>query len=162
MKKLFVFGVVVIYNYEYTHGYVYVNFDNYDYNTSNYILATETGQSFEVLEQNILDNSYEKITYSIPAKSARYTYNGVSHIDNGNAFKSLVGLPVSGSTTITNADYGLCDLYFQTDVSQYGHYCALSRAAYPDHDYRAGIFTFSSSEGIEGYYGNLGLRTMLT
>lgn len=151
-----VFGNAVISNG--TNIYAYVNFDDYNAETSNYYTATN-GSGYEFNHNLLTELGYIQMSYNLPTSDNFYRYLGTSMATSENVLQSLVGLPDAKSSTAEQT-IGLCDSYHchNNTASTFGVLRGNS-SAYSGAS--AGAFSFRVTHPLNAIYSDIGFRPSL-
>ena len=112
------FGEAVIYNAETTQLFAYINYDDYDYTNSNWMLSSN-GNGFASNDTKLTGWGYSALSYTLPTANNYYRYLGTSTGSTTSGIDGLIGMPSAGSTASSGASTGLCDYY----------YCSLNASA---------------------------------
>ncbi|MBR7091303.1 MAG: hypothetical protein IKC79_02500, partial [Clostridia bacterium] len=153
-----IFGTAVLYDGSKTASYAYINFDNYDISTSNYI-TTQISGTWENLDTTFLAKNYIRLSYTLPNYDNIFRYCGVSTVISGCALPSLIGLPSSKSNSHNTCNIGLCDKYLR--ASSEGFVWGISHGGNASEKDDAGLFLFFSHQGISYSSYSTGFRSML-
>jgi len=109
-----VFGAAVLHDESTAKAYAYVNFDDYDPTTGNYLTSNST-DTWETQNARLLDHNYSRLSYNIPTVNGWYRYMGVSTVDSNNGIQSLIGLP-SAESSAGGDSAGLSDYFWSNHV----------------------------------------------
>ena len=136
--------------------WAYINYEDYDYTTQNWVTNSQSGGSngsinFDRLE----DANYMRLSYALPNTEGRYNYLGTSSITSETGIESLIGMPTKDS----DQNSGLADYYYCNNSTSYTFGCIRGGVASSSID--AGVFYFSVYHRLIGSYGYHGFRTML-
>ncbi len=89
----------------------YINFDDYDYESGNWVLTTSSSNSASN-ESLMLGKGYEQLGFALKSGSG----NGPTHMSvdstSSNTMMSLIGLPDSSVSFTGSTSQGSCDYYY--------------------------------------------------
>ena len=136
--------------------WAYINYEDYDYTTQNWVTNSQSGGSngsinFDRLE----DANYMRLSYALPNTEGRYNYLGTSSITSETGIESLIGMPIKDS----GKNSGLESAFYCDNSTDYTFGCLRGGVASSSID--AGVFYFSVYHRLIGSYGYHGFRTML-
>ena len=153
-----VFGAAVLHDESTAKAYAYVNFDDYDPTTGNYLTSNST-DTWETQNARLLDHNYSRLSYNIPTANGWYRYMGVSAVDSNNGIQSLIGLPSADSSTGGSASAGLTDYLWvnHVGVSTFG----IFRGGTTSDPTNAGVGAFYAAHLITRVNMANGFRSML-
>ncbi|MBR7090878.1 MAG: hypothetical protein IKC79_00315, partial [Clostridia bacterium] len=153
-----IFGTASLYDESSDLIYAYINFEEYDASTENYITDNST-DSWVNQNNYILSKNYSRLTYTLPKSSNWFRYAGVSNVSSRKGIQSLIGLPSSASTTTVKEITGLTDYYWASTAGSatYG----ILHSGYSKEEASDGIYTFNVSGTLNVTYGFIGFRSML-
>ncbi|MBR7091199.1 MAG: hypothetical protein IKC79_01960, partial [Clostridia bacterium] len=151
-------GVVISFDIDTNKRYAYVNFDNYDYSSENYVVSHSI-EPWETVNSMLISKNYVCLSYNLALSGGYYSYLDVGVVSSSDGRQSLIGLlsdkDIGNKTTST----GLCDYWaknngdYVCDSLEYGG-MTLDAG-------KAGINNFSFGNSFNSYNQAHTIRTML-
>ena len=136
--------------------WAYINYEDYDYTTQNWVTNSQSGGSngsinFDRLE----DANYTRLSYALPNTDGYYNYLGTSSITSETGIESLIGMPTKES----DRNSGLADYYYCNNSTSYTFGCLRGGGTYVST--HAGAFCFYVSTSLAYAYATVGFRPSL-
>ena len=149
-------GTAVVYDETTNLTYGYINFDNYDSISNNYIMSSET-LDFDERDNLYKSYGYQRLNYTLPSGDGWFTHMSVPVVDGNNGLISLVALPAA-STSKVDQDTGVCDYYYGKNAA--GVF-VMSYGGATEVGYSAGIYSYDNELSIAAQSVHLSFRSML-
>ncbi|MBQ7603157.1 MAG: hypothetical protein IJU58_03345, partial [Clostridia bacterium] len=155
----YISGTAVLYDSAEEKTWVYINYEDYNYSSVNYVVSNISG-TFEQKELHLLNKNYVKLTYNLPNINGYYRYAGTSQVTSGNGLQSIIGLPSQGAIKDSSNDTSsFNDLFWASGTN--GGILGICRGGTTQNSYNGGLNGFNVSNTVDSSANMRGFRTIL-
>ena len=136
--------------------WAYINYEDYDYTTQNWITdSVDGGPNGSINFDRLKDANYTRLSYALSNTEGRYNYLGTSSITSETGIESLIGMPIKDS----GKNSGLESAFYCDNSTDYTFGCL--RGGDTGSSTFAGAFYFNVYNYLPYTNTHVGFRSML-